>query len=157
MIRHSLYLTVALLTFAVGMIAWDTHRTLNEHGHSPIRRLLRIRLAPAPRVMETPPPLIDAIEGTLRPDAALGSGHLPGVVAVYFVTDFGGRVVEAWPLSGDPDFHQRAVEAAHGNRYPRRQYRGRTISSAGIIIYQFVGERRLILDSNAGPAVGCGS
>jgi hypothetical protein len=100
---------------------------------------------------------MDAIEGTPRPDAAHGSGHLPGVVAVYFVTDSEGRVVEAWPLSGDPEFHQRAVEAAHGNKYPRRKYRGRTISSAGIIIYKFVGERRLILDSNVGPAIGCGS
>jgi hypothetical protein len=146
MIRRSLNLTVATLMFAIGMTAWEAHRTLNDHGLSPIRRLLRTRPASVPRAMEAPP-LMDALEVTPRPDTTLGSRHSPGVVAVSFVTDAGGRVIEAWPLSGDPDFHRRAVEAAYGKTYPHRTHRGHTIKSAGVIIYQFVGARRLILDS----------
>jgi len=75
------------------------------------------------------------------------------IVAVYFRTDLDGRVDYASVKSGDSAYYDRAVAAAKKLKFSRRRYRGQLISTAGIVVYKFVGERAIIMEMHKGRAV----
>ena len=151
MLHRLLYILIALLTFSIGAAMSDTYQTFVKHGFSPIRRILRIES-----------PLAAKVASELSVDADMEiteREYTPGIVVIHFKTDVDGRVNRASAMSGDPTFYQQSIEAAYQMRFSRRRYRGYRVGTAGLVVYGFTGERRMLLEVHKGPAVEliCGS
>ncbi|HEY9404218.1 MAG TPA: hypothetical protein VIQ24_16290 [Pyrinomonadaceae bacterium] len=153
MMRIILHAFISLLTFTTGVVAWDSHLTLVNHGLDPIKRILRIKSKLRAVAHSSQPSALSGGSFIMEAAPPASSLYYADEVVVYFDTDLTGRVLKAQAMSGERLFHQPAVEATLGMRFPKRRYRGYRAGTRGRVFFKFVNGRPRKIKVEAGRAI----